>query len=256
MKSYIFIYLLFIILPIFPSIAQNIDNNELDFDLYLNKKFNLQTHQLNQFVNRFNFIEPIIFDSKIPTRQNNILMLINYSDSSLVRKIQKTEFVQRVLNENYTLTTENNPSWFAKVSCQFNYKNKPIDIFLYLKRVGNNIEGYSWKIIMAESNLFKKFNKLSANDKFINPMNNEINFSELSKELNKPNDIIPYYNNNFEYNPLNSFRDYLLNEDIIFSHIKKLQYHFTDVLGYYITIDNFQRMDTNSGWLISSIEKN
>jgi len=245
--------LLFVIAVL--GFAQNNNSMDLESDAYLSKKFKLQTHQLAQFIDRFNFTEPILIEQQIPSRAKNLLMLLNYSDTALIQKIKTLDFINQIVESDVKLSLDND-NWFAKVACEFSFKKKPLQVFLYMKRKGNPVDGYSWRIAGVEASIFSNNKKTERNGiTYINPLNNEVNFSELSKIFGSKADVSAYYQDGFEYNALNTFRDYILNEDLIFSHVQDIQYHFKNVAGYYITIDNFIRMETNAGWLISNIKK-
>lgn len=248
--------ILLIVLTVKLASAQNSnfpnsnDGNELND--FLMKKFSVQTFQLGQFVERFNF-EKVIDVGNKSNRRQNISLLLNHQDTLLVAKAHKIGFLDSFSNSRNYLSTEKS-IWFAQVSTVFNYKSKPTEIVLHLKLEGDSKSGYSWVIFNVNSTLFSK-PKFDKPSEYINPLNNEITFSELSKSFINNVDVANFYSSNTTYSPLSSFRDYVKNKDITFSHIQKIQYVFMDISGFDFTVDNYLRIDMNSGWLISSINK-
>lgn len=236
--------------------AQNIVQNNLDMNAALAKKFKVQTFQLQQFVDRFNYDEIIEIDNLKSNRKTNLFVLINHEDTMLLEQAIKSRFVDTFSTVTNKLNLKN-ADWHADVYAQFLYKQKPIEIILSLKLIGTDIKGYAWKIIQVNSSLFNFHAGNSKNKIFINPQNNEIMFSELSKLLlSDSSDVANFYEDSFSYSALSSFRDYIKNKELSFSFITNVKYVFKDISGFDFTVENFIRTKYNAGLLISSIKKN
>lgn len=225
-----------------------------DFSNFLDNKFKQQTFYINQFIDRFNFAEAIVVNKKpMLNRKNNLILLINRNDTSLTQNPLLIEFINDISTDsskNFLNKLDNN--WFAVATGNFVYKNKPLKVDMKLILVGNSKEGYKWLIDSVQSILFKE--PIKDYSLYINPLNNEINFSDLSNGLENAKDVWSY-TYNIKYNPLISFYDYVRNGDLTFKHISKLRYYFFNIAGYNFTVDYFMRTDMNAGWLISSISK-
>lgn len=236
--------------------AQDSIIGNLDINTILAKKFKLQTFQLQQFVDRFNYDEVIEVDNFKSNRNTNLFVLINQADSILLKQAIISQFVDtfRVSTNKLNLKTAD---WNADVYSQFLYKKQPVEIILSLKLIGTDIKGYSWRITQVSSSLFTP---LTYNEKykiFINPQNNEIMFSELSKLLlSNSSDVVSFYEDSFSYSALSSFRDYIKNKELTFSYISNVKYVFKNISGFDFTVENFIRSKYNAGLLISFIKKN
>lgn len=242
------------------SVNLHAQTNDLviqDINTFYAKKFRIQTFQIKQFIDRFNFDEKIEFGNGIDiSRKFNLLLLTNQRDSSLLKNQTTIDFINKVSSDSVSNRLSFlNGNWYATVNCSFIYKSKPVKILLKLKLTGDRQYGYSWTILEVESN--KVFTSGKKNYKnFINPLNNEIGFTELSTALENRTDLRSYFDKNVTYNTLSAFNDYIRNGDLIFKQIDNIQYHFNNIAGYNFTVDYFMRMDMNAGWLISSITKN
>lgn len=248
----IVVLILLISFGIFYSYAQELKDPDKQFSDFIDKKFKLQTFQIYQFMDRFNFDEKIFLDNVEASRNTNLYFLLNHKDSSLINSAITKDFITKILSDTtrFKLSYRYN-DWFAKVKCQFLYKSKNIQVNIIMKFVSNNY-GFYWVIDSVESDFFK--NPQKDYSVYINPLNNEINFSELSNVLENENSIWSYTENK-QYSALSSFQDYIKNGELKFSSIESIQYYFNNVLGYDFTVDYFMRKDMNAGWLISSIKK-
>lgn len=256
-RNVIIIILVFIICfcKVCSSYAQNTDTNITNLNSILSKRFKVQSFQLNQFINRFNFEEPLNIGNFEQSRKVNLLALLNQVDTFLLRQAITTGFLDTFSTVNHKIIPEID-NWQSNVYAEFSYKGKPVEIILSLKLNGTESEGYSWEITKVQSRLFEPPSVDNNKGIFINPQNNEIMFSELSKFFQAgTNDPVSIYEQPFYYSPLSSFRDYIKNNEIIFSHIAKMQYVFINIAGYSFTVENFIRNQMNAGLLISSITK-
>ncbi|MBK9792204.1 MAG: hypothetical protein IPP60_03685 [Sphingobacteriales bacterium] len=252
MINKIILYILFVI-PI-NCIADSLPDFKDETLSFFKTKFALQTFQINQFIDRFNFDEPIYYNKVPPSRKFNLTLLVNRKDTSLVNSKNLIEFINKVSEDTiHNLLSFTNDNLIAIINCDFIYREKVMPVQLKLKLNGNDFDGYSWRIIDVSSKLFevKKDNKRN----YINPMNNEIGFSELSKLFNSGDDIANVFKKDFLYDSMSSFRDYIKNKELVFKQIKLTQYHFSNVAGYSFNVDYFMRMDMNAGWLISDVSK-
>ena len=228
-----------------------------DPNTFYANKFRIQTFQIKQFIDRFNFDEPIYVGNGIDiNRKTNLICLVNQKDTALIKNIALTEFINSIatdsINNKLNFLKGN---WYATANCSFMYKSKPIKIKLKLKLNGDDKYGYSWTILEAiNSKIFTTTRKDYRN--FINPLNNEISFTELSTALENKTDLQSYFDNNTKYNSLSTLNDYIKNGDLTFKQIDAIQYSFINIAGYNFTVDYYMRMDMNAGWLISSITKN
>lgn len=232
--------------------AQDLIDVEKQFSGFLDKKFKLQTFQIYQFMDRFNFDEKIQIDNTPPSRKSNLLLVLNHKDTTLINSPVTKEFINTLTSDSDILKLKYaDKNWYALVKSSYYYKNKKV--IVQLKMLFNkDAYGYRWVIDSVGGSFFKQPD--SDYSLYLNPLNNEVNFSELSTVLEGNNSIWSYTENK-QYNALSSFYDYIKNKDLVFVDIESIQYHFNNYMGYNFTVDYFMRNDMNAGWLISSINK-
>ena len=234
------------------SIAQDTLDIDKQFSDYLEKKFALQTLQIYQFMDRFNYDEKIKIDKLRSSKKTNIYILLNQNDSTLLNSEVTHNFINLLGSDSIKFKLSYNyKDWNANVKTIFNYKKKEILINIVMKFIKDKF-GYKWTIDTVKSDFFAQ-PKINYSV-YINPLNNEVNFSELSSILEN-NKSIWSYTENKQYNSLSSFQDYIKNGDLVFDRIENIQYQFNNVLGYNFTVDYYMRTDMNAGWLISSLSK-
>ncbi len=226
-------------------------------DHFLQELAHYQVKDLSQFIDRFNFQEHLSFRSDTsPNRYKNLISLLNLKDTALRRNPNAMAFIKYVCDDkNKVKLSYKDKNWYAVAHCVFLYRNKEkiVNIILKPETSGNN--GYNWVIDAVQSDLFTIPQNAKAASLFINPMNHEVNFSELSKALIKQKDISAYTSNGYKAEALSAFLFYVRNGDIQFKQIKTVDFNFLQVAGWFFTVKDFFRVDYNSGWLIASIKK-
>lgn len=246
------LYFFFLWIIPWAATAQNpgVPSNSGSLDEYLTKKFSMQSFLLGQFVERFNH-EKILLPGE-PGVPLNTLLLLNHQDTLLMSQARTTGFLDTFSSARNHRISLDKDLWYAEVTTSFIYKGKLTDIALSMKLDGNEQSGFSWIIFDVASDLFARPTFSQPSD-FINPRNNDISFSELAKAFLNNTDMANFFPSQKPYAPLSSFRDYVKNGELTFSHIKNIRYVFIDIAGFNFTVDNFLRMNMNSGWLISTI---
>jgi hypothetical protein len=231
---------------------------QLDFsaDSIMLRKFDFEDKEMSEFFDRFNFKEPVQFaDNLKPSRLKNIISLLNLKDMKLYKDTQTTNFLKFVSNDtNKVYLNYGDHNWFAFAHCSFLYHGKNILIDIVLKPDGNPTAGYGWIIADVKSELFFVPAKAKTTA-FINPMNHEIGFTELSKALNKKAGIFDYTQSPYKPDPLSAFLFMVKNGDLKFNQIDTVDFQFLQIEGWVFNVKNFNRADYNSGWLIFSIKK-
>ena len=229
--------------------AQGIDDNILKQKIYYEVK------QLSQFIDRFNYDEKILTpDKKILSRKQNLETLFDLKDSLLVRNPETIQFINCVYNDsNHVKLSFSEKDFFAAVNCKFLYHDKEKLLKIIMKPEGNSKSGYSWVICGAQGEILN-LSKAKKNDTtFINPMNHEVGFSELSKALNNKINISTYTSSRFHNSTLSVFLNLIQSGDLKFKQIDSIEYIFLQIPNWIFTVQNFNRNSFNSGWLISSV---
>lgn len=144
----------------------------------------------------------------------------------------------------------------AEAKSRIVYKGIPdtIRIFLTQEIIGKDM--VKWVIVNIKGNLFNFLQTDTAFIRFIPPSSNETDFINLKRALEDINHL-QYYSSK-DYNPdyLTVFY-YLLNSGLVkFEYVEEVIYHILDIPGWCIKVKEFNRIEMNSGWLISDIVKN
>ena len=218
----------------------------------LDKKFDKEVKQLSQFMQRFNFDEKVQTDlGVIPNRVTNIMSLIDSKNESLKMSENTVDFLKQIGNDTSKYKIQPTDSnWYAIVETTFLYDTKPTQITFILITECQKNGGYKWVIKDVYSPLFVS---TKMDKSFINPINNEIGFTELASSFLQMRDVTQYTERTFSFQSLSAFISYYKNGDIRFKQIDKIKYQFNQIPNWIFTVSYFNRPDFSSGWLISSI---
>jgi hypothetical protein len=218
---------------------------------------NYQVKDLSQFMDRFNYNEHLLFKKdSTPNRYKNLISLLNLKDTSFRSNPKTTSFLKFVCNEKSNIKLNyKDDKWFAIAHCSFIYHGKEKSVNLILKLDNINNDRFYWVIHDVQSDLFQFPKNDKRNSLFINPMNHEVGFTELSRALSKKSDIVAYTSSGNISDELSAFLLYVKNGDLQFKQINAIDFDFLQIEGWFFKVKDFFRVSYNSGWLISSIKK-
>lgn len=226
-------------------------------DATLMKRFDYEVKQMSQFFDRFNFSEPVMLtkDSTV-SRKMNLVSLMNLKDTGITRNPRTTAFLDFVGNDSNRIRLRfGDSNWHAIVHCSFFYQGKTIQADVMLKTEGIAGNGYSWVIAAVLSDVLRFTDRQSRSSVFINPVNNEVGFTELTKALNSRKNIVSYTPFRYQPDMLSAFLLLVQNGDMKLKQIDAIDFWFYQVPGWAFAVRNFNRPDFNSGWLIAYLEK-
>jgi hypothetical protein len=215
--------------------------------------FNYKVKQLDQFFNRFNFKEKVQPINNIqPSRFINILSLLNGKDQALIHNPETLAFIQEVAGDSTNYISYERKDWFSIVECIFIYKGREEKANLILKPVSNALNGFRWVITDAE---FSNFDLGVGEDStyFINPTNHEVGFTGLSEVLSEPVKMSAKVISGTELNHSALLLFLLRNNILKFKQIDHISFQFS-IKGYQFIVDEMNRNEINSGWLITKIK--
>lgn len=254
MNRYLLLVIAFVFLQNIYTNAQNIP------DMTLSSNFEAEVKSLDEFMSRFNGIEskPGIENDK-NLRRNNLISLFNFqmdkgSNSRKEFVDRVNEFVDSILMNNVEFKISNSGLW-AECICRMKFHGKEKNLTLILQNEEYKKERYRWAIVgvrnLGELNLYNT-EKYYA----ISPAEHEVHFMGLNNYLNvNPNHAFGYRGMKCKIDPLSVFFTLVWTGEISFELVEKQTFHYFDIPGYIITIDEYSRSGTNSGWLISSFDK-
>ena len=207
----------------------------------------MKVKQLDEFISRFNGEFPELKERKL-NRNQKLFLLIDYdyyqSDTNLVKG-----FIRSIDSNNYSINYLK-PSWYAEVVCLVKFNGKKEEVTLQMQ-VEADAQGKSRWVIKRAFLPFIEVKAKKSNRSFINPVNNETNFSDLSTYIKRGN-IQNVLREGFEMNHLSVFMYLVQTKEIVFDQVQSVKYVFYTP-KYRFEVQNFNRANYNSGWLISKI---
>lgn len=231
--------------------------------------FSVRTKQFNEFIDRFNYKinfkgDPVdsLFMEKIPRDKliNSLFDLkdprIIPSDNKYSKKYinEKKEFIDEVVHRNLIINKYSDKI-IAEAKSQILFKGIPKTITILLKQeiVGDNM--IKWVITNVKGDLFDFLKTDTASTRFIPPSSNEIDFMNLTRALEDTDHLQYYAAKNYHPDYLTLFF-FMVNTGLLkFKYVEEVNYHIFDIQNFYIKVKEFNRLEMNSGWLITDFGK-
>jgi len=216
--------------------------------LFLKKR----VKNLDEFIHRFNGDYSYLGDSinKL-SRDNKLKLLIDYNtygDSTLIE-----QFIKSITSNDFVLNYKDE-NWYASVKYLVKYQRKTETIEIQMQISSDDQGQMKWIIANVHLPFLEKPHAENKTDLFINPVNNEVGFSRLTKYLKSKN-AKRIVNESFEYDHLSIFLFLLDTNQLEIDQLKEITYIFY-TSKYCFNVKNFNREDGNAGWLIASFIKN
>ncbi|MEJ2595285.1 MAG: hypothetical protein P8100_09215 [bacterium] len=221
--------------------------------------------QVGQFVKRFNMEEDQYgktlaeTDERYHDNQLRKKLLPGMFDKSNPRTSSKLKeyFVDDVTREDSAIYLNFlDKNWYAEVATTFLADGAEVHIILYLTLEQEKL-GSKWVISNAWysyfPSLFKAPDSAEQVKFFLHPMSHELDFMNLHKALERPEQIQYYASKNYRPDYLSLFFYQMKTGKLEFKHIDDVKFHFFQIPGWYCELSYFNRSDTNSGWLISNL---
>lgn len=211
----------------------------------------LKVKQLNEFIDRFN---NNVSNSKLGlsklNRSQNIRLLIDdsfYQNDSVI----SNNFIGSVIKDEFILAYNEN-NWYAQVECKVKY-NGHNELVTLIMQIENDKDKKAKWVIKNVHIPFIKLASLNSSEYFINPVNNETNFSDLSQYL-KPENVKYIADSSFTADNMTLFMFLIQSRLIKFTQVDSIIYNVYTP-SYKFVINNYNRSGNTSGWLISNIKK-
>ena len=250
---------LFLSLEAFPLLAQSIGNVQMDeANLYA------MTKQMGQFIRRFNYEEDQFgnqINPKDPSyrntekRRQSMAILFDQQTYGNQPDLQRY-FIEDVTSNDSTFMTFLGGRWYSEVSASFKYKGKNVSIIMIL---GVEKEGLGSKWVLNNI-YFSEFNKLFPTGEiaekekhFLHPMSHELDFMNIYKIFKEPEVIEYYASKRFEPDYLTLFFYEIKKGNLVFQEVESVKFHVFQIKDWYFEVSWFNRMGSNSGWLISNL---
>ena len=242
-----------------PVKAQSIGDVQMDeANLYA------MTKQMGQFIRRFNYEEDQFgnqINPKDPSyrntekRRQSLAILFDQQTYGSQPDLQRY-FIEDVTSNDSTFMTFLGGRWYSEVSASFKYKGKNVSIIMIL---GVEKEGLGSKWVLNNI-YFSEFNKLFPTGEiaerekhFLHPMSHELDFMNIYKIFKEPEVIEYYASKNFEPDYLTLFFYEIKKGNLVFQEVESVKFHVFQIKDWYFEVSWFNRMGSNSGWLISNL---
>ena len=242
-----------------PISAQSIGDVQMDeANLYA------MTKQMGQFIRRFNYEEDQFGNQINPNdpsyrntekRRQSMAILFDQQTYGSQPDLQRY-FIEDVTANDSTFMTFLGGRWYSEVSAAFKYKGKNVSIIMIL---GVEKEGLGSKWVLNNI-YFSEFNKLFPTGEiaekekhFLHPMSHELDFMNIYKIFKEPEVIEYYASKRFEPDYLTLFFYEIKKGNLVFQEVESVKFHVFQIKDWYFEVSWFNRMGSNSGWLISNL---
>jgi hypothetical protein len=261
MQGYIIILILAFFLACVSSVKAQTYNNFTEDETV----FYAMNKQVGQFIHRFNMEEDkygknlsendsMFHNNKI---REKILPGMFDKQNPRTSGILKKYFVSDVTDDNNPLFLNFlDRNWFAEVSATFTSNGKDVNIILFLTIEPENL-GSKWILsniyYQKLSKMFPQIDTEEHKKYFLHPQSHELDFMNLHKALENPEQIEYYASANYHPDYLTLFLYLMKTNQLKFKQIENVKFHFFQIKNWYFELSYFNRSNTNSGWLISNL---
>lgn len=223
------------------------------------ENFAYEVKQIDEFFERFNNDSTLIKDyisrsyEGMEVGREDLLVSLFDLKSSHFDKNEVKNFI-RTVNDSLKPVRLSfyDDDWYARVKCAVVYEGKKQELYMLL-RVQKEKNGASKWVV---HNVYADFlNTPNGNNPraFLNPVSHATDFMGLTRAFEDPENLKGYLTSSFEDDHLSKFAIEMKNNRITFQQVENISYHFFQVDGWVFTVENFQRQEKNSGWLISRL---
>jgi hypothetical protein len=232
--------------------------------------FLARTKQLNEFIDRFNLKTDFrgnpadaAFLSAMP-REKMLSMLFDLKDPRTVKGNTGFDQAYSDLKKAFIAETSGrdlkigkfSPGVIAEARTRVTYKGQPTFVSLFLHQENAGKGGVKWVLAGVSSEVFDIFRQDTAMVRFIPPSSHETDFINLKRALEDTDHLDGYAASGFEPDFLTTFFFCIKTGLMRFEYVEKVVYHIIDIPGWYFKVEDFNRNELNSGWLISDLKRN
>lgn len=229
--------------------AQDIGNGNL-----LNQLQDCSVKSLDEFVNRFNGVEVPNFIKNSSAPQNRTTYVralfdtVFYPNADAEKTRVVDEFVMEVVKNNIEIDMFDSLC-YAQAHCIFIYKGKEVELDIVLQYENIRDDYYKWAIVgvngLSDAGLLPK-----QEEGYISPVQHEFHFRELSKAF--PH-MYNYCKRDYRIDQLSYLLAMMEGNEVKFRSCEYHHYYFFSVPNYLFIVSYKNRIDTNTGWLISDV---
>jgi hypothetical protein len=233
-----------------------------------NTRFAARVKQLEDFIHRFNF-QTDILGNPITDISNVTIELnsnkIKFSKYQLIKFLFNSEkiitnedslFIQEICKKtNPEIISFYDDNWYAVTKCNVTYNNKAENLDLSLMNEVYPGHKSKWVICGSDANFLNVLQKAKDSLSILSPISNDLNFQELTKAFNQPDNLSQFFEKNTKLAQFPVLAALMKSKQIKFNNVKNIVYHFLQIDGWIFTVDFYNREQGNSGWLISEVKQ-
>ncbi|WP_225000353.1 hypothetical protein [Cesiribacter sp. SM1] len=221
--------------------------------------FAFEVKQIDEFFERFNNQQTLIKnyiaarDNTTEVNREELIKNLFNGHSTTIRVGDVYKFIESVNNPQQPVVLSfYDDEWFAKVKCSVLYQQKKRELVLVL-RVQKEKDGASkWVIHGVDADFFVTPDAQDPKAS-LNPISHGTDFLGLSKAFTDTENIRSYLPADYQEDQLSKFILEIRNKRLSFVQVESISYHLLQIDGWILTVENFQRPEKNSGWLISDL---
>ncbi|MEM9673041.1 MAG: hypothetical protein ACFB15_06595 [Cyclobacteriaceae bacterium] len=227
---------------------------------YDDENFAFQVKLVDEFIERFNNTDSTLIKKYLKEeynlevdRHDLIVSLFNFTDKNWDKAL-----IANFLND--VLQTSQPPylsfydqNWYAKVVCLADYKAKPVSFELILSiEYDQESSTVNWAIRSLNSEDLGLCGNFDFS-KLLPPNAHGNHFLELRRVFATPE---KYYDSaQGADNLMNRLLRLSQQKELVFQGVKDVSYHFLQIDEWIFEVEEFERNEENSGWLISELIK-
>ena len=263
--KYIHLITVSILLCCYTATAQT--NQQIGQIVYDESLFYSEVKQVNQFFRRFNNEENAMgvrYAENAPEFRSNemrkpyLVSLFDRQGFSIPAEVRDAFIKEVTADEKPLFLDFYGDKWYAELTTKFLWNGEERTILLYLKLEPEHL-GYKWVISNVEvpdfNHLYRTVNEEERIGVFLHPMSHEIDFININKAFQDPDQIGCYIGKNFKPNHLSLFIDAMRKQNLTYVSVNHVKFHFLQFDGWWFEINYLNRSDVNSGWLITNMLK-
>lgn len=219
---------------------------------YQHQIFLSKVKLIDEFVQRFNgnYTQYSISLDSLPRcdKVKRMIEHVYYQEQTAMLD----SFINHVCKDQYYIVMSRN-DWCAELNVSFLYNKNRENALLFMQYEVDEDDRAKWVIKGAFLPFLETIQGKKDERVFINPVNNETNFSEFSQLL-KDNKAYSLTNKSFFNDHLSVFLFLISQKLLIFNQVNEVKYVF-HTGQYRFEVAVFNRNSFNSGWLISNVKK-
>jgi hypothetical protein len=241
----------------------------------LPRNYQIKVKQFNEFINRFNYEKDFLnqdigpaFSEKISREQYIGLLFNGESDNKMAEKTNNdtliANFIGMVCRDSLFLDTYSELV-FAELKCRVTVNGNNTYLSVLARQEVDH--GLKWSLVSVHPDFNPDGKNEGVKEQYVSPdtqneqpdyippLSNETNFIVLKKILTGKNNLRIYTAKHHNPERINDFYHAVGTGELKFNYVESITYYLFDVPGWIMVIRNYQRDTTNSGWLISELER-